>query len=290
MSDYISLAESIFQINVRGAEEFMVKCVFHDGSGFSLQFNIKTGLYYCFNCHAKGNIKTLMAYLGRRFIDPEVDVADIIAKLDTLEKQSGKTTKLPVLPESLLKRYQFPTKYWKGRGFTSETIKAFDLGYDILDNEAIIPIRNVTGELIGVIRRLLDEDAVVRYMYPKGFHRKTSMFASWLLAKTLTDEVCITEGAVDAMTLWQIGVPTVAQYGSSISREQVLLLRRLGISQITFFYDNDKAGESALEVALPLTKDFLVKVVKYKKSDPKDPNGFDGTTLKKRISQAKLVL
>lgn len=289
MNDYSTIAESIFQINVRGAEEWMVKCIFHDGSGASLQFNIKTGLYYCFNCHAKGNIKSLQKFIGQRFADLEVDVADIVSKLDALEKQSGKSLKMPVINESALRNYKFPTKYWASRGFTPETIKIFDLGYNPLENEAMIPIRNVSGELVGFIRRLLDKDAVVRYMYPKGFHRKTSLFASWLIAKSLTDEVCITEGAVDAMTLWQIGVPAVAQYGSSISREQVMLLRRLGINRITFFYDNDKAGESALQVALPITKDFLIKTVEYKRGDPKDANCFDGATLKKRISAARLV-
>ena len=290
MFDYRGLAEQVFQVTIRGQDEWMVKCIFHDGDSPSLQFNIKNGLYYCFNCEAKGNIKSLQKFLGRRISEAEVDVADVIAKLDLLDRQAGKSTKEVILPESLLKRYNFPTGYWKSRGFTDKTIKAFDLGYDPLENEAIIPVRNIKGELVGVIKRRLNDDNGIRYMYPKGFKRKTSMFAMWLLAKTDTDEVVITEGGVDAMTLWQLGIPAVAQYGSSISYEQVNLLRRLGINKITFFYDNDLAGKKALDIALPFTREFACKVVRYKKGDPKDPNGFDGTTLKQRVSSARSVL
>lgn len=291
MSDYRQLAEQVFQINVRGSDEYMVRCIFHDGDSSSLQFNIKNGLYYCFRCEAKGNIKSLQKFLGRRISEAEVDVADVIAKLDLLDRQAGKSNKEVTLPETLLKRYNFPTDYWKDRGFTNTTIKAFDLGYDPLENEAIIPVRNIRGELVGVIKRRLNDDNGVRYMYPKGFKRKTSLFAMWLLAKTDTDEVVITEGGVDAMTLWQLGIPSVAQYGSSISHEQVNLLRRLGINKITFFYDNDLAGKKALDIALPQTKEFLCKVVRYKRDDAKDPNGFlDKNVLKQRVAGARNVL
>jgi DNA primase len=290
MADYSKIAESTFQIGLRSGDEWMCRCLWHDDSSASLQFNIRKGVYVCFGCGEKGNIKSLMRYLGRRFDDIEADITDITAKLDALDKQAGKPERLKVLPESILKRYDFPTDYWSKRGFTDATIKAFDLGYDPIEDEATIPVRTLDGELIGTIKRRLGNDSGPRYMYPKGFPRKLSLFGSWLVAKTITDEVAITEGAVDTMTLWQLGVPSVAQYGSAISREQVALLRRLGISRLTFFYDNDKAGDKALEVALPLTRDFLIKVVEYKKGDPKDPNGFDSESLRNRIEFARLVM
>lgn len=290
MSDYSKIVESTFQIGLRSGDEWMCRCLWHDDSSASLQFNIRKGVYVCFGCGVKGNIKSLMRFLGRRFEDIGTDIADITAKLDALDEQVGKAPRLKTLPESILKRYDFPTEYWHSRGFTDATIKAFDLGYDPIEDEATIPVRTTNGDLIGTIKRRLSADYGPRYMYPKGFPRKTSLFGSWLVAKTITDEVAVTEGAVDSMTLWQIGVPSVAQYGSAISREQVALLRRLGISRLILFYDNDKAGEKALDTALELTRDFLIRVVEYKKGDPKDPNGFDSDTLRNRIEFARLVL
>lgn len=290
MKDYSDVAEKYLDVTLRSGTEWMARCPFHDDSSASLQFNVEKGLYYCFACHAKGNIKTFLRHFGAQYRDPEVDVADIYAKLDLIDSVSKSPTKPSTLPESTLKRYAFPTDYWDGRGLSRAVQTAFDLGYDPIENDAIIPVRNINGELIGVIRRRLEKDAMPKYMYYKGFPRKTSMFASWLVAKKGTDHAVITEGSLDAVSVWQAGHPALAQYGSSISREQVVLLRRLGITRVTLFYDNDRAGREANLAAIPLLRDFLVYVVQYSDDDVKDPGGMDNKTIRARIDGAKLIL
>lgn len=270
---YSDFAEKYMTITVSTGEELMVRCLFHDESNGSMQFNVDKGLYVCFSCGAKGNIVSLQKHLGLRSImETEVEVADILAKLDSLNDQAGKPKidKLPVLDESYLDRWRFPTDYWGlcpdedlpdgcigmtgcklHRGFTPRTIDAFDLGYDPMLNYATIPIRNVNGELLGVVKRYLDPDVEQRYRYPKGYKRSLHMFGSWLVEHAAdVTEVTITEGSLDAAKLWQAGVPAVAQYGSSITRPQIRLLMRLGIQTVNLFYDNDKAGGRATEYAL----------------------------------------
>lgn len=290
MKDYTDVAEKYLDVTLRSGDEWMARCPFHDDSSASLQFNVRKGLYVCFACHASGNIKTFLRHFGAKYRDPEVDVADIYEKLDMIESVSKTPQKAAVLPESTLKRYAFPTDYWDGRGFSRAIQKAFDLGYDPIENDAIIPVRNINGGLMGVIRRRLEAEYGPKYMYYKGFPRKTSMFASWLVAKKGTDHVVITEGSLDSVSVWQAGYPAMAQYGSSISREQVVLLRRLGINKVTLFYDNDRAGQEANLSAIPLLRDFLVYVVQYKDEDVKDPGGMDNETIKARIDAAKLIL
>lgn len=290
MKDYSDVAEKYLDVTLRSGTEWMARCPFHDDSSASLQFNVEKGLYYCFACHAKGNIKTFLRHFGAQYRDPEVDVADIYAKLDLIDSVSKSPVKPSTLPESTLKRYAFPTDYWASRGLSRAVQTAFDLGYDPIENDAIIPVRNINGELMGVIRRRLEKDAMPKYMYYKGFPRKTSMFASWLVAKKGTDHAVITEGSLDAVSVWQAGHPALAQYGSSISREQVVLLRRLGITRVTLFYDNDRAGREANLAAIPLLRDFLVYVVQYSDDDVKDPGGMDSKTIRARIDGAKLIL
>ena len=141
-----------------------------------------------------------------------------------------------------------------------------------------------------MIRRRLEIDAMPKYMYYKGFPRKTSLFASWLVAKTKTDHVVVTEGSLDAVSVWQAGYPSVAQFGSSISREQILLLRRLGIHRVTLFYDNDKAGRQATLDAVSMLRDFLVYTVAYDDGDPKDPGGMKAGMVRKKVDNARLIL
>lgn len=290
MKDYIDLADKYLDVTLRSGDEYMAKCFVHDDSSASLQFNVKSGLWVCFACGAKGNAKSLVRHFGGTYRDPEVDIADIYAKLALIDQESKSPVSDSTVPESMLKRYAFPTEYWASRGFTAASISAFDLGYDPIEDEAIIPVRNIDGRLKGFIRRRLDNSYGPRYMYPKGFPRKLSLFGSWMVAKKQTDTVAITEGALDSIKVWQAGYPAVAQYGSSMSPEQVVLLRRLGITKTVLFFDDDKAGEKATETAVSLLRDFLVYRVSYQKRDPSDPGAMDDETIKNRIDGAELIL
>lgn len=290
MTDYTDLAEKYLDITLRSGDEYMARCWKHDDRSASLQFNVKNGLWICFSCGNKGNAKTLLREFGGTYREPEVDVADIYAKLDALEAIAGPQTP-PTLPEATLRQYQFPTDYWDGRGLSKQVQDVFDLGYNPMDDEAIIPVRNMNGGLIGVIRRRLAMDDGPKYLYYKGFPRKTSLFASWLVAKSSTDHVAITEGSLDAVAVWQAGVPAVAQYGSSLSREQVVLLRRMGITRVTLFYDHDKAGQEAVWSAIPLLRDFLIYVVSYPDTPHKlDPGDLATSQIAKMVARAKLIL
>ena len=307
-SDYSALVDSRLEVTIKSGDEWMCKCPHHEDRSASLQFNVAKGLWICFSCGRKGNAKTLF---GDDFREPEPDIELVLAQLDLIDAASE--YKAPtILPESVLRRYAFPTDYWTGRGFSDQVIKAFQLGYDPIENDAIIPVRNADASLIGVIRRKLENDFGPKYMYPKGFPRKTSLFGSWLVSKAITDHVVITEGSLDAVAVWAAGIPAVAQYGSSISREQVVLLRRLGVTRVTLFYDNDKAGWHANHVALGMPdvncgscesmlriprdrigspfKDFLVSIVQYKANDSKDPADMGRKIVRNRVENALLIL
>lgn len=286
MKDYAELAEKNLDVTLRSGDEWMCKCPWHEDNTASLQFNVKKGLWVCFSCHRKGNAKSLF---GENFREPDVDIESVIAQLNLLESVEARNP-VKILPEATLKRYAFPTDYWKDRGFSDNTIKAFQLGYDPIENDAIIPVRNISGGLLGIIRRRLEIDAMPKYMYYKGFPRKESLFASWLVSKQTTDHVAITEGSLDAVSVWQAGVPAVAQFGSSISREQVVLLRKLGVTKVTLFYDNDRAGREATLSAIPLLRDFLVYAVSYNDDDPKDPGAMKSSMVRAKVDGAKLIL
>lgn len=310
---YESFARTHLQIvNVTG-NEAMVRCIFHDDSNASMQFNIEKGLFICFGCKTTGTVKKIQQELGLRVIEDNIDIQSIRAKLKELKKP--KPLDLPVLPESHLLKYNFPTKYWAGRGFDKSTIDAFDLGVDHMGDFATIPIRNMNGELLGVIKRYLGEDAELKYKYPKGFKRSLHMFASWMVEQD--DEahtVALVEGSVDAIKIWQAGFPAMAIYGSSISASQIRILRRLGVRKVILFFDNDKAGYQAMMCALgvklhneksrktgkrfetweydpmvDLTRDFLVEAVRYTDDVPDDPGAMTDVQILDMIEGAERI-
>jgi DNA primase len=270
---YEDFASKHLNVVLKSGNEYMVRCVFHENNGSpSMQFNVEKGLYICFSCGARGGMKTLTKFLGIRYVeDPNLAVNQLIGKLNQLKSQKdGSDLQLTVLPEDALERWQFPTPYWGScfeddrppagckrkpgckhhRWLNYETQQAFDLGYNPLENEAIIPVRNSKGGLLGVIRRSLEKDPDVRYRYPKGLKKSHIFFGDWFVEYDTSDTAVIVEGSIDAMCVWQTKHMGLGQLGSSISREQIRLLLRMGIREVILGYDNDEAGRKAFKKAL----------------------------------------
>lgn len=306
---YEGFADKYLDQQTHGSEEVMVRCLFHDESNASMQFNLNTGLFLCFGCKAAGNIQTLERHLGIRggiYLD---DVDDLRRKLASVTNAEDV---LPVLPDSELERYNFPTKYWKDRGFDSNIIEAFELGFDMYGDKfdgkyVTIPIRNIHGELLGVIKRYTAKDVQLRYRYPKGFKRSQNLFASWMTQATEDiDFVVLTEGSIDAMKVWQAGYPAMAIYGSSISAEQVDIIRKMGIKKVVTFFDNDKAGKECTQSVTgfkvkkrgsvermvynketDMRKRFLMYRAIYPRGYPSDPGDMTESQIEVCIENAK---
>jgi len=281
LSDYGDIIERMFEVGDRSGDEWTIRCPRHEDNRPSLRVNVRKGVFMCLSCQWKGQIKDLIGDVP----EPEPEVADIYRVLNGLDEDTvGPRT----LPESVLRRYRFPTDYWTGRGFDRATITAWDLGYDPLADDAIIPIRTASGDLSGVIRRRLTEGYDgPKYKHPKGFSKKHSLFGSWLVSG---DHVVITEGPLDAVKVWQAGYDAVAQYGSSLADEQVDVLRGLGVYRVTLFYDNDRAGKMAARQAMDALPDFLVATVSYRRSPYKDPGEMPEDVIANVIEDAEVRL
>lgn len=268
-----NMAESHLDIVSRSGSEWMCACPYC-GRASSLQFNVVKGLFNCFACSTGGTAKKLIQYVGGAYHQPGVS-------LDALQEELRRAFLPPeetrILPESFLRRFGGkPHEYWtKVRGFSDATIQEWSLGYDPLGprlgTERIgpsctIPYRDHQGGLLGVFHRRLG-DGFPRYIYPRGFDRVGSLFGSWHLFREPGPEaVVLVEGSLDAISVrGKSGHPSVAQYGSTISRLQVRLLRRSGIREVTLFYDYDPAGIKATRQGSQELDGFIVRSVMWDK-------------------------
>ena len=57
--------------------------------------------------------------------------------------------------------------------------------------------------------------------------------------------ICLTEGAADAASVWEVGCPALGVYGSGLHAPQVGLLVRYNPRLILIVFDMDDAGENA---------------------------------------------
>jgi len=253
-------AETYLKVTLRGDSEWMCVCPLHDDRGASLQFNIFKGLWVCFGCQEGGTAKSLARKMDVSYHEPTMKTGEL---LDALQKAtSNKTRTVQTLPESSLRRYAIDHPYWAKRGFTEETIEAWNLGYDFMNDVLTIPYRTPEGDLLGTIKRRLTNE-FPRYLYPKGFDRTGSLFGSWKAGEA----VVLQEGSLDAIKTWQnldeLGIEcgSMAFYGSSIHPRQVKLLRRLGVKHVIIFTDYDEAGIKATQNIADQLEGFIVEQI-----------------------------
>lgn len=248
MNRYDAFIERNLDVVIKNDAEFYCRCPFHTDNSPSFAINGKSGLWICHGCHVKGNIDTLATQLGTanvQTLDGLRDYLDVVTENLSTELE---TETLRVLPEAWLAQFDTPHPYWDERGLDKIVQSAFDVGFDLYRESVTIPLRNADRNLLGVVRRKIENDATPKYMYPKGFKAAENLFASWLIEGETS--VALVEGTIDAMACWASGVPALGVYGSRLSDYQKNLIRQLGITTVVFMFDNDEAGTKGIQEAI----------------------------------------
>ena len=81
----------------------------------------------------------------------------------------------------------------------------------------------------------------------------------------------LVEGQLDAIRCWTIGLPAVAPQGTSITENQLLLLKRFN-EEVVFLFDGDEAGEKAALRALPMAWNVGLDIRFYTLKEGEDPD------------------
>jgi len=210
-ADIVDIIGEVVDLNKSGAN-YKGLCPFHTEKTPSFMVSQDKGIYKCFGCGASGNvISFMMNYHGYSFSEAIKELASKSGiKLPEFrsEKVNAELTKRDIVLNTLKEANNFYQKmlsttagknalaYFHGRGFHSEVIKTFELGYSpdswnglmdhmkehkvseeamldaglIIDNEekksrydrfrgrAMFPIHNITGKVIAFGSRILTDD------------------------------------------------------------------------------------------------------------------------------------
>jgi hypothetical protein len=155
--------------------------------------------------------------------------------------------------------------YLKKRGFTSETISHFGLGYcsrGLMQGRIVIPLHDSQGRLIGYAGRLVEDtkvsDESPKYLFPgererngvvHGFKKSLFLYNGHRITTPVKDLIVV-EGFASVWWLWQHGYHNVlALMGSSCSREQAELVANLVTDDghVWGFPDGDDSGDRCVE-------------------------------------------
>jgi DNA primase len=154
-----------------------------------------------------------------------------------------------------------------------------------------IPIHNAEGQLVAYAGRWVGSletlpEGEEKYKLPKGFHKSLELFN--LHRVKGYQHLVIVEGYFGTLRLHSLRIPAVGLMGSSISDEQVALLREHcpALRYVSVMLDGDEAGRKAADsVAARLARHWWTHIAELPDGTQPDTVALD--VLEKLLGRTK---
>lgn len=282
-----------------GKLNVMVPCPLHRNqygqqeSRASFGIHTENGLWNCYSCGEKGNLRQLLQKMGLVGEGPLpvqwTEVLEAIKADAPIERRKEGFYLHPfpddlVLEEHVLGLFQRIPLQMVEWGFHRRILQRYDVGFDVKHLRITFPLRDYIGQLVGFSGRTV-ADEIPRYKVytereyerwglpplppaPKGqllwgYHQAVAT-----LQQNPDQPVVLVEGFKAHLWLVQAGFSaTIALLGSSMTDEQQHLLERLG-GTLYLFLDNDAAGEKKYALAQRLSPSCDVRIPEYPTKQP----------------------
>lgn len=298
------------------------RCVFHEDDKPSL--SVTGQLWQCFGCQAAGDVLSFLQ------LHEKVDFAGAVALLKRwngqpdAEEREKRTLRAEALERMAHLYHQAfwespeAQDYLKARGLDDRDVwQAFRIGYcdgsvaqkfaggpagELLQELGlvnadekehfrgclVVPQTHPDRGVVGFYGRRLAGDSG-RHVYLPGPRQGV---LNWLCLRT-SSRVYVTEGVLDALSLWQAGIrEVICLHGlSGVSNDLKELLKRHRTQEVVLCLDGDKAGAEASSRLQEAFSNLGLAVMTHKLPDGQDPNGMlqelGGARLAKWITDAE---
>lgn len=271
-----------------------------DDAHRSLALNIETGTYICHRCKEKGLIKekwtkrafskhkTRTAAIARVFAIENISLSSSGTEQketadETERKKQSKLERVRAKMKAFQKAFDLsPAQdYLQIRGITAETAKAFGCGYAErwehwekdktgkwqprgADRRVVFPITDTDGNVVAIHGRAIDDVFIDSPKLTNG-DKTPGVFQT--PGALESDVVAICEGPVDAMALYQCGMPAVALIGTSAGD---WLASALAFHKLFVATDADDPGDEGAETLIADFRSRGARAFRLRPTDCKD--------------------
>ncbi len=326
-TDIVDIISEHMSLTKKGSRYFGI-CPFHMEKSPSFSVSRERQLYYCFGCQKGGNVigfvKDFYKYSFRESVEFLANKANIpieYTEYSRTENESYKKRKTVYEINKLAANYYYvrrkrskeAVEYFKNRGLSDETIKAFGLGYsttngndlyrylksrnisddDILMSDlcrknqrgfydyfrgrVMFPIVDVSENIVGFGGRTMgkDEPKYLNTAQTIAFFKGSTLF-NLNKARLHVGKfpIILVEGYMDVISLYDKGIPSAcASLGTSLSEGHAKLLRRY-TNEVTLCYDGDNAGINAAIRGGDILTDAGINVKVVLLENNEDPDSF----------------
>lgn len=258
----------------------------HPDSNPSMNFNTDKKKFNCLSCEAKGNWYTFVKYAEEKFNDrklsakakldigaelAEVDLSSILNKTKFDENVTGLEYEIDyseatvekqeeTFSDDVLKQFYRKTNtYFLSRGYKSETLKTFEMGFGVkgeMKDRCVFPVRDMGGRLLGWTGR-----SIFSHEKIKWFHAPQDRFFKGLTLYNIdkayehivkTGEVHVYESVGNCMRAWENGKKnSVALLGNKMTVQQAEMLIKIA-NKVIICQDNDAGGHDMVMLSIDL--------------------------------------
>jgi len=297
-----------------GNDNLAATCPFHamgEVVTTTLSMSLSRGVWFCFSCHERGNLQSFLKKMGVSYRELETSYRFLIEELERSRPAPPDPLRVKILsdnplPEGLLGVFDRCPMPLIEAGFTEETLRSFDVGFDEHNMRVTYPLRDLYGKLVGISGRTVYNDVKPRYKiydkeYPTwGVPERSQQDAArgallWNAHSVYPEiffgrqpKVCLVEGFKACMWVVQAGFKnTIALIGSFLTWEHQWILERMG-AEVYVFLDNNPAGWRGRDyIGKTLAKTLTVKIVDYADDAVQQPDEMDSTTVLQSIHSAQ---
>lgn len=292
MSSIADVAKQFLQqARLVGNNNIISLCPFHSEQSPSFCMSAQNGLWLCYACGAKGNLKQFLLRVGISETLLPIRYASALEEARKNKKAEPNPIRPKVLAEEPLTEdllglfNKYPTSLLNA-GFLPETLNFFEVGFDNQHFRITYPLRDLKGNLLGISGRQLDGADGPKYkVYTKeyktwGLPERPEVSKSSILwnAHNLYSYVhfgknppfvVVVEGYKACMWVWQAGIKdVVALQGNRMSYEQKWILQKIG-APVHLMLDNNSPGWSGMAaVGKELLGSLTVRIVDYDTEQP----------------------
>jgi len=268
-------------------DDVMVSCPYHNGGQEkrpSAGIRKSDGVFHCFACGETHSLQEVISYclgyddvlgkegwkwLLKNFAITQVSSRDDIV-IDYDRKNAVKSDfkrSIAYINDDILDKYRYYHSYMRKRKLTDEVIELFDIGYDVVTDCITFPIRDITGNCLGIARRSTHGKF---FNYPKGFEKPLYGLYELSLQNPYPQEVIVCESMLDALSFWTVHKYAVALNGLG-NDVQMKQLEKLPCRMLILCTDMDEAGLSARD---KIRKQIRTKIIAeyYLPAGRKDAN------------------
>lgn len=219
---------------------------------------------------------------------------DLQARLDAVLNPEPEDEEEKIFDESMLRPFANRVPRYAlddppaGRGLKIETCKHWELGFDEFRVRLIVPVRNIDGDLVGMMGRALYDEQNPKWFAYWNFRKGHYLYGEHVVDPSL-NKLIVVEGMPDVWTPWQHGYRNVvALLGSRLTFGQESKILRWGGS-VYWFLDGDEAGIRGTSQCVGLMRGKIKQYI-ARCPEGKDPGALTKEETDKALSEAEFVL